>query len=72
MYEYGKDYIMGMMKKQGELSAAPESALYREAHDSMIAGPTDRDALQVDMPRKANADNGVDPAVFKMANEKDY
>tara|TARA_R100001369_G_C3312947_1_gene167664 strand:+ start:222 stop:440 length:219 start_codon:yes stop_codon:yes gene_type:complete len=72
MYEYGKDYIMGMMKKQGELSAAPEATLYREAHDSMIAGPTDRDALQVSMPRKANADNGVDPAVFKMANEKDY
>ena len=30
MYAYGKDYIMGMMKKQGELSAAPEGALHRE------------------------------------------
>jgi|TARA_R110000751_G_scaffold152827_2_gene257976 hypothetical protein len=72
MYTYGKDYIMGLMKKQGELSSVPDGALHREKQDSMIAGPTDRDALQVSMPRKANPDNKFDPAVFKMADQKDY
>jgi hypothetical protein len=72
MYNYGKDYIMGMMKKQGELSAAPESSLYREGLDSMLVGKMDREALQVDAPRKASANNGVDPAVMRMADQKDY
>ena len=30
MYTYGKEYIMGMMKKQGEVSDAPDGALHRE------------------------------------------
>jgi len=70
MYAYGKDYIMGMMKKQGELSAAPEGALHREGLDQMLVGKIDRDALNVDMPRPKS--NTVDPAVFRMADEKDY
>tara|TARA_R100001369_G_scaffold7820_1_gene19216 strand:- start:2796 stop:3008 length:213 start_codon:yes stop_codon:yes gene_type:complete len=70
MYTYGKEYIMGQMKKQGEVSPVPDGALHREKFDSSIAGPTDRDALQVSMPRPKS--NTVDPAVFKMANEKDY
>jgi len=70
MYTYGKDYIMGMMKKQGELSAAPEGALHREGLEQMMVGKIDRDALDVDMPRPKS--NTVDPAVFRMADEKDY
>ena len=70
MYAYGKDYIMGMMKKQGEVSAAPEGALHLEGLDQMLVGKIDRDALNVDMPRpKSNTD---DPAVFRMADDKDY
>ena len=67
---YGKDFIMGMMKKQGELSDAPEGALHREGLDKTLVGKIDRDALQVNMPRPKS--NTVDPAVFKMADEKDY
>ena len=70
MYTYGKDYIMGMMKKQGELSAAPEGALHREGLEQMMVGKIDRDALDVDMPRPKS--NTVDPAGFRMADEKDY
>ena len=70
MYTYGKDYIMGMMKKQGELSAAPEGALHREGLEQMMVGKIDRDALDVDMPRPKS--NTVDPAVFRMDDEKDY
>ena len=60
MYAYGKEYIMGMMKKQGEVSDAPEGALHREGLDQMLVG----------MPRPKC--NTVDPAVFRMADEKDY
>ena len=70
MYAYGKDYIMGMMKKQGELSAAPEGALHREGLEQMMVGKIDRDALDVDMPRPKS--NTVDPSVFRMADENDY
>lgn len=70
MRAYGADYIMGMMSKQGELSEAAEGSLYREGLEKMLVGPIDRDALQVDMPRQAT--NMVDPAVFRMADEKDY
>jgi hypothetical protein len=70
MYAYGKEYIMGMMKKQGELSAAPEGALHREGLEQMMVGKIDHDALDVDMPRPKS--NTVDPAVFRMADEKDY
>ena len=70
MKAYGADYIMGMMSKQGELSEAAEGSLYREGLDQMLIGPIDRDALQVDMPRQAA--NTVDPAIFRMADEKDY
>ena len=58
------------MKKQGELSDAPEGALHREGLDKTLVGKIDRDALQVNMPRPKS--NTVDPAVFKMADEKDY
>ena len=51
MYTYGKDYIMGLMKKQGELSPVPDKALHRE---------------------KVDPKNKFDPAVFKMADQKDY
>lgn len=70
MKAYGADYIMGMMSKQGELSECDEGSLYREGLEKMLIGPIDRDALQVDMPRQAT--NMVDPAVFRMADEKDY
>ena len=70
MRAYGADYIMGMMSKQGELSECDEGSLYREGLEKMLIGPIDRDALQVDMPRQAT--NMVDPAVFRMADEKDY
>tara|TARA_R110000822_G_scaffold3292_1_gene14682 strand:- start:295 stop:507 length:213 start_codon:yes stop_codon:yes gene_type:complete len=70
MYAYGKDYIMGMMKKQGELSAAPEGSLHREGLEQTLIGKIDRDALNVNMPRPKS--NTVDPAVFRMADEKDY
>ena len=70
MYAYGKDYIMGMMKKQGELSPAPEGALHREGLDQMLVGKIDRDALNVDMPRPNS--HTFDPAVFRMLDEKDY
>jgi hypothetical protein len=72
MYTYGKEYIMGLMKKQGEVSPVPDGALHREKLDSVIAGPMDRDKQIVDMGRKANPDNKFDPAVFKMADEKNY
>ena len=61
---------MGMMKKQGELSDAPEGALHREGLEQMLVGKIDRDALQVDMPRPKS--KSVDPAVFRMADQKDY
>ena len=70
MKAYGADYIMGMMSKQGELSEAAEGSLYREGLDQMLVGPIARDALQVDMPSQAT--NTGDPAVFRMADEKDY
>ena len=70
MKAYGADYIMGMMSKQGELSEAAEDSLYREGLEQMLIGPIDRDALQGDMPRQAT--NTVDPAIFRMADEKDY
>ena len=70
MKAYGADYIMGMMSKQGDLSEAAEDSLYREGLEQMLIGPIDRDALQVAMPRQAT--NMVDPAVFRMADEKDY
>ena len=72
MYTYGKEYFDKLMKKQGELRPVPDGALHREKHDSVIAGPMDRDKQIVDMGRKANPDNKVDPAVFKMADEKNY
>ena len=72
MYTYGKEYFDKLMKKQGELSPVPDGALHREKHDAVIAGPMDRDKQIVDMGRKANPDNKVDPAVFKMADEKNY
>jgi len=72
MYTYGKEYIMGLMKKQGEVSAVPDGKLHREPFDKEIAGPLERDVQIVDMGRKANPDNKFDPAVFKMADQKDY
>ena len=72
MYTYGKDYIMGLMKKQGELSPVPDKALHREKVDNSVAGPTKRDKQIVRMPRKADPKNKFDPAVFKMADQKDY
>ena len=70
MYTYGKDYIMGLMKKQGEVSPVPDGKLHREPEDKIIAGSIDRNQLQVDAPRPKS--NTVDSAVFKMADEKDY
>ena len=70
MKAYGADYIMGMMSKQGELSEAAEGALYREGLDQMLIGKIDREALQVDMPKQKSST--VDPAIFRMADEKDY
>ena len=72
MYEYGKGYIMGQMKKQGELNSASESSLHREKMESKLIGGTDQDALQVNMPRQPDPKNKVDPAVFRMADEKNY
>ena len=72
MYEYGKSYVMGQMKKQGELNSAPDGALHREKMDSKLIGATEQGALQVDMPRQADPNNKVDPAVFRMADQKDY
>ena len=72
MYEYGKGYIMGQMKKQGELNSASESSLHREKKESKLIGGTDQGALQVDMPRQPDPKNKVDPAVFRMADQKDY
>ncbi|SVC69065.1 uncharacterized protein METZ01_LOCUS321919 [marine metagenome] len=72
MYEYGKGYIMGQMKKQGELNSASESSLHREKKDSKLIGGTDQGALQVNMPRQPDPKNKVDPAVFRMADEKNY
>ena len=72
MYEYGKSYIMGQMKKQGELNSASESSLHREKMESKLIGGTDQDALQVNMPRQPDPKNKVDPAVFRMADEKNY
>ena len=72
MYEYGKSYVMGQMKKQGELNSASESSLHREKKDSKLIGGTDQGALQVDMPRQPDPKNKVDPAVFRMADEKNY
>ena len=72
MYEYGKGYIMGQMKKQGELNSASESSLHREKKESKLIGGTDQGALQVDMPRQPDPKNKVDPAVFRMADEKNY
>tara|TARA_Y100001951_G_scaffold56354_1_gene44662 strand:- start:151 stop:369 length:219 start_codon:yes stop_codon:yes gene_type:complete len=72
MYEYGKGYIMGQMKKQGELNSASESSLHREKKESKLIGGTDQGALQVNMPRQPDPKNKVDPAVFRMADEKNY
>ena len=72
MYEYGKGYIMGQMKKQGELNSAPDGVLHREKMESKLIGGTDQDALQVNMPRQPDPKNKVDPAVFRMADEKNY
>ena len=72
MYEYGKDYIMGQMKRQGELNSASEGSLHREKMDSKLIGGTEQGALQVAMPRQPDPKNKVDPAVFRMAGEKDY
>ena len=68
MYAYGKDFIMGLMKKQGEVSAVPDGALHREGLEKELVGKIDRDAMNVDMPRPKS--NKVDPAVFRMADEK--
>jgi len=70
MYTYGKDFIMGLMKKQGEVSDVPDGTLHREGLEKELVGKIDRDALNVDMPRPKS--NTVDPAVFRMADEKDY
>jgi len=67
---YGPGYIMGMMKKQGELSESNESALYREGMDQKLVGKIDREALQVDMPRKG--DNMIDANFNSLADQKDY
>ena len=72
MYEYGKGYIMGQMKKQGELNSASESSLHREKKESKLIGGTEQGALQVNMPRQPDPRNKVDPAVFRMADEKNY
>ena len=72
MYEYVKGYIMGQMKKQGELNSASESSLHREKKDSKLIGGTEQGALQVNMPRQPDPRNKVDPAVFRMADEKNY
>ena len=72
MYEYGKGYVMGQMKKQGELNSASESSLHREKKESKLIGGTDQGALQVNMPRQPDPNNKVDPAVFRMADEKNY
>ena len=72
MYEYGKSYIMGQMKKQGELNSAPDGVLHREKKESKLIGGTDQGALQVNMPRQPDPKNKVDPAVFRMADEKNY
>ena len=72
MYEYGKGYIMGQMKKQGELNSASESSLHREKKESKLIGGTEQGALQVNMPRQPDPKNKVDPAVFRMADEKNY
>ena len=72
MYTYGKEYIMGLMKKQGEVSPVPDGALTRQKDDPIIAGPIERDKLNVNMPRKPDPKNKFDPAVFKMADQKDY
>ena len=72
MIEYGKSYVMGQMKKQGELSSAPDGVLHREGLDKNLIGPTSMGALNAHTPRQPNPDNKVDLAVFRMADEKDY
>jgi len=72
MYEYGKDYFKGLMKKQGELSSVPDGVLHREKLESKLIGSTEQGALQVNMPRQPDPKNKFDPAVFRMADEKDY
>ena len=47
---YGKGYIMGQMSKQGEMSDANESALYREGLEFDTRSKTD--VLTEDMPKK--------------------
>tara|TARA_R110000824_G_scaffold245143_3_gene434155 strand:- start:130 stop:378 length:249 start_codon:yes stop_codon:yes gene_type:complete len=37
---YKSGYIMGQMKKQGEMNEANEGSLYREKLDGEIAGPS--------------------------------
>ena len=63
---------MGQMKKQGELNSTPDGVLHREKMESKLIGGTDQDALQVNMPRQPDPKNKVDPAVFRMADEKNY
>ena len=63
---------MGQMKKQGEFNSAPDGVLHREGLDKNLIGSTSMGALNVDTPRQPNPDNKIDPAVFRMADEKDY
>jgi len=63
---------MGQMKKQGELNSAPDGVLHREKMESKLIGGTEQGALQVNMPRQPDPKNKVDPAVFRMADEKNY
>ena len=70
--EYGPSYFKGLMKKQGDLNPADASNLYREKMESKLIGGTDQEALQVNAPRQPDPKNKVDPAVFNMADQKDY
>ena len=69
-YNNDAGYIMGMMKKQGELSSENEAQLFREGLDQKLVGPIDREALQVDMPRKG--ENTIDANFDSLAEQRDY
>jgi len=44
--------------------------LYREGMDQKLVGKIDREALQVDMPRKGS--NMIDANFNSLADQKDY
>ena len=65
---YGKGYIMGQMKKQGEFNDANESALYREKLEFGVG--TKQGVLTEDFPSESGSKHMGQASMIMASNKQ--